>query len=79
MTDKPCCHHWIIESPQGPTSRGICRRCGAKRTFSNASPDGMNSFRQMGSFDAPNLKPLPKTKTKRHPNWGKKIFKGCEK
>lgn len=30
-----CCHHWIIESPNGPTSKGVCKYCGAEREFSN--------------------------------------------
>lgn len=33
-----CCHHWRIESPNGPTSRGVCRRCGAVREFHNSVP-----------------------------------------
>jgi hypothetical protein len=34
-----CRHHWIIESPHGPTSRGRCKLCGAEREFSNLAPD----------------------------------------
>ncbi len=30
-----CHHHWVIEFPDGPTSMGICQRCGAKREFMN--------------------------------------------
>jgi len=33
----PCRHHWLIESPNGPTSRGRCRRCGTERDFTNWS------------------------------------------
>jgi hypothetical protein len=33
-----CQHHWIIEEPNGPTSHGICKRCGAEREFFN-NPD----------------------------------------
>jgi len=28
-------HHWLIEEPLGPTSLGVCRDCGAERTFRN--------------------------------------------
>lgn len=36
-TDGPTCrHHWIIEAPNGATSRGACRVCGMVRDFSNA-------------------------------------------
>lgn len=30
-----CCHHWLIESPNGPTSRGRCQLCGEERDFKN--------------------------------------------
>jgi len=33
-----CKHYWIIESPKGPTSRGVCKYCGAKKEFSNYTP-----------------------------------------
>ena len=29
-------HHWLIESPNGPTSKGTCRLCGAVREFKNS-------------------------------------------
>ena len=35
--ESTCTHHWLIESPNGPTSEGICKRCGATRTFRNFS------------------------------------------
>lgn len=28
-------HHWLIEPPDGPTSRGICRFCREEREFRN--------------------------------------------
>ena len=31
-----CCHHWMIESPNGPTSFGTCRSCGEVREFKNS-------------------------------------------
>lgn len=30
-----CRHYWVIESPRGRTSRGICTFCGAQREFKN--------------------------------------------
>ncbi len=30
-----CQHHWVIEPPNGPTSRGLCRNCGESRDFLN--------------------------------------------
>ena len=34
-TPQSHAHHWLIEEAQGPTSRGLCRRCGAEREFKN--------------------------------------------
>ena len=31
-----CRHHWLIDSAGGPTSRGVCRLCGAERQFKNS-------------------------------------------
>ncbi len=33
---KNCQHRWVIETPHGATSRGLCRRCGATKRFPNA-------------------------------------------
>lgn len=33
-----CAHHWVIETPAGPVSRGQCKRCGEEHEFLN-SPD----------------------------------------
>jgi len=34
-----CRHHWLIESPQGRTSMGMCKLCGAQKEFSNSGTD----------------------------------------
>ncbi len=31
-----CIHRWLIETPNGATSPGVCRYCGARRRFPNA-------------------------------------------
>lgn len=31
-----CRHHWMIETPNGPMSEGVCQRCGEKREFMNS-------------------------------------------
>ena len=31
-----CAHHWMIESPNGPTSPGVCKVCGARSEFRNS-------------------------------------------
>jgi len=38
VTRDKCRHYWIIESPKGPTSRGVCKLCGAEREFRNSFP-----------------------------------------
>jgi hypothetical protein len=35
ITKSTCRHHWIIEAPEGPTSKGVCKLCGEKKTFDN--------------------------------------------
>ena len=30
-----CRHHWIIDPPMGPISRGACRHCDEVREFKN--------------------------------------------
>lgn len=34
--DEGCNHHWIIDPPDGPISRGVCKICGVHREFQNA-------------------------------------------
>jgi len=33
-----CKHHWVIDSPNGPTSVGVCKICGEKSDFRNSMP-----------------------------------------
>jgi hypothetical protein len=35
---ETCVHHWYIDEALDITSKGVCRRCGEVRTFSNAAP-----------------------------------------
>ena len=35
LPEAKCPHHWLIEPPQGPTSMGVCKLCGATREFDN--------------------------------------------
>ena len=34
--ESDCPHHWLINSPDGPTSTGTCRTCGEIREFKNS-------------------------------------------
>ena len=36
-----CRHHWRIASPNGATSRGVCKRCGAERDFPNSTNESV--------------------------------------
>jgi len=33
-----CAHYWVIDRPNGPTSKGVCRICGAEGEFENSIP-----------------------------------------
>ncbi len=39
VAEVKCHHYWVIESPKGPTSRGVCKFCGAEKEFKNYVPD----------------------------------------
>ncbi len=36
-----CVHHWMIDSPNGRESGGVCKRCGARKSFSNSTEQVM--------------------------------------
>ena len=38
---KTCVHHWRIEEPNGRESQGVCKRCGAVKSFSNSTESVM--------------------------------------
>lgn len=42
LTDSAvdCTHHWMIDPPDGPYSKGVCKYCKEKRIFPNACPIG---------------------------------------
>ena len=42
-----CRHYWRIESPKGPTSRGVCKLCGEEKDF-------YNSWRNVVDNEPPN-------------------------
>lgn len=39
ISKDKCCHYWIIETSSGPTSKGVCKFCGAEKEFGNSLPD----------------------------------------
>ena len=34
-SSKECQHHWVIDAPDGPVSRGVCKLCQLVREFKN--------------------------------------------
>ena len=38
MTKTDCVHHWLIDTPNGPVSDGLCIKCGEEREFANWQP-----------------------------------------
>ena len=38
VTEGKCRHYWVIESANGSASRGVCKFCGAEKTFYNSWP-----------------------------------------
>ena len=57
-----CVHHWIIDPPEGPTSAGVCARCGESRQFRNSPPswDGYRGRAQGAGELSPQEKKLAK-------------------
>jgi len=56
---ETCVHHWMIESPNGPVSKGKCEKCGEERMFLNSVPGDIKrgrvpSFQTGGSEAAVN-------------------------
>ncbi len=56
-TATACQHHWRIATPEGPTVRGVCRRCGAEHEFPTTTENNLwetgneRCRREMGSDD----------------------------
>jgi hypothetical protein len=47
-----CRHRWVIETPNGPTVAGACKRCGEVRTFPAAGErDLFNQQRDVESVE----------------------------
>ncbi len=45
LEDFMCTHHWVIDSPNGPVSRGVCKLCGQAREFANTIESTWSSWR----------------------------------
>ncbi len=51
--EDKCRHYWIIESPNGPTSQGVCQFCGAVKDFYNSPPEFWSGRRRSEGFKPP--------------------------
>lgn len=45
-----CKHHWVLESPNGATSEGKCRKCDEVRKFRNSMDDWNSWERDVKGF-----------------------------
>ena len=50
-----CAHYWMIESPTRPTSRGVCKLCGAEREFRNLVPYHLAGSTVCDTSDLPDV------------------------
>lgn len=56
-----CRHHWVIDTPNGPTSQGVCKLCGAQQQFQNSIPTNEWYHRETAAFPALSLVPPNET------------------
>ncbi len=59
---RHCQHRWVIDTPHGATSRGLCKRCGTTKRFPNAPEDILTGKGKpgMGRWSARNTPARPK-------------------
>ena len=55
LVKDECCHYWILEMANGPTSKGVCKFCGAEREFLNSLPDFTVLKRRTSVLELPEL------------------------
>lgn len=39
VMERCVAHHWLIETSNGHTSKGVCARCGETKDFANSIPE----------------------------------------
>ena len=49
-------HYWIIQAAEGPTSKGVCKLCGAEKEFLNSMPDLTVVKRRTNPMDLPEMR-----------------------
>ena len=46
VANDSCLHYWLIESPEGSTSPGVCKLCGATDVFKNSIPSAQYIYQK---------------------------------
>jgi hypothetical protein len=52
---EPCCHVWVIEAPNGPSSCGVCRLCGMKKEFFNTPVEILAAYKEKSRVTAKHI------------------------
>ena len=56
VAEDECRHYWMLEIADGPTSRGVCKFCGAKKQFLNSIPGQSNMVKHHANpFELPEM------------------------
>ena len=55
LSENACPHFWDIEAANGPSSQGICRRCGERKEFLNAFPNFNPLKKNSNPMDLPKM------------------------
>jgi hypothetical protein len=48
----PHAHHWLLDTPCGPTCEDVCKLCGERRIFRNSFPELEYEYFRDGHFGA---------------------------
>ena len=67
LAEGACPHHWIIEPAKGATSKGVCRLCGAVKSFNNSMD--YDVFKTLPSQGGTRRPKMPDLTVSRRPRW----------
>lgn len=59
-------HHWVLETPNGPTSPGRCKHCGETRMFPNTDRE----LPDFSPFGKPQERNKPRKRKSARERWG---------
>ena len=49
-------HYWVINTAEGPISKGVCKLCGAEKEFLNAMPELVVVKRRTNPLELPEMR-----------------------